>query len=181
MERHERVWELLARWITEDDATIIRAVVYTFHALIAHPWRAGRIFLAGDAAHQMPPFLGQGMCAGIRDVNNLAWKLDLVRRGIAADSLFDTYQTERAPHVRTIIERAVRAGRIIQTTDPEVAARRDEMFRAAEERSIAIGQEGGTIESRMPPLTGGVLSSAAPAGQIFPQSRVTTPAATRSC
>jgi hypothetical protein len=124
----------------------------------------------------MPPFLGQGMCAGIRDVYNLAWKLDLVRRGLAGDPLFDTYQAERAPHVRTIIERAVRAGRIIQTTDPEVAARRDEMFRAAEEKSITIGQEGGPIESRMPALTDGVLSSAALAGQLFPQSRVTTAA-----
>jgi 3-(3-hydroxy-phenyl)propionate hydroxylase len=174
MERHERVWELLAPWITKDDATIIRSVVYTFHALIVRPWRDRRIFLAGDAAHQMPPFLGQGMCAGIRDVNNLAWKLDLVRRGIAADALFDTYQTERAPHVRTIIERAVRAGRIIQTTDREVAARRDQMLRAEQEKSITIGQDGGLIESRMPALTGGVLSAAGPAGQIFPQSRVTT-------
>ena len=74
---------MLSDWISPDDAEIIRAVVYSFHAVIAKEYRRGRVFLAGDAAHQMPPFLGQGMCAGIRDVANLIWKLDMVRQGTA--------------------------------------------------------------------------------------------------
>jgi 3-(3-hydroxy-phenyl)propionate hydroxylase len=174
MEQPQRVRELIAPWVSDDDVEVIRAVVYSFHALIAHGWRNERLFLAGDAAHQMPPFLGQGMCAGIRDVNNLAWKLGLVRGGIAEDCLLDSYDTERAPHVRAIIQRAVQAGRIIQTTDPAVAHRRDEAFREAGGKGVAIGEEGGPIESRMPALVGGVIHGPSPAGQLFPQSRVTT-------
>ena len=83
MERPQRVWELLSPWITPEDAEVVRAVVYSFHSLAARRWRDRRIFIAGDAAHQMPPFLGQGMCSGIRDVANLAWKLQLVVKGLA--------------------------------------------------------------------------------------------------
>ena len=75
--------------------------------------RAGRVFLAGDAAHQMPPFLGQGMCSGIRDAVSLAWRLDLVERGVAGDSLLDTYDAERRPHAAAIVEHAVDTGRLI--------------------------------------------------------------------
>jgi 3-(3-hydroxy-phenyl)propionate hydroxylase len=104
--------------------------VYTFHGLVADQWRQGRVLLAGDAAHQMPPFLGQGMCSGMRDAANLAWKLDAVVHG-ADPALLDTYQAERAPHVRSIIESAVGFGRLICTTDPTVAAGRDESMLAA--------------------------------------------------
>ena len=96
----------------------------------------GRVFLLGDAAHQMPPFLGQGMCAGIRDAQNLAWKLDLVRAGIAGEAIFDTYYEERAPHVEAIIERAVNAGLIIQTTDRSVAEARNRMFAEATPKDV---------------------------------------------
>jgi 3-(3-hydroxy-phenyl)propionate hydroxylase len=75
MEEPAQVWRLLARWIKPDDATLWRAASYRFHALVAREWRRGRVFLAGDAAHQQPPFIGQGMCQGIRDVGNLVWKL----------------------------------------------------------------------------------------------------------
>ncbi|HKP75509.1 MAG TPA: bifunctional 3-(3-hydroxy-phenyl)propionate/3-hydroxycinnamic acid hydroxylase, partial [Longimicrobiaceae bacterium] len=98
------VRERLARWLQPDDYEVERAAVYTFHALVADRWRRGPLLIAGDAAHQMPPFLGQGMCAGIRDAANLAWKLELVARGVASPSLLDTYQAEREPHVRRIIE-----------------------------------------------------------------------------
>jgi 3-(3-hydroxy-phenyl)propionate hydroxylase len=130
MERPERVRELLARFVSPDDVAIVRAVVYTFHALVVQPWRRGRVFLLGDAAHQMPPFLGQGMCSGVRDAANLAWKLDAVLAGGAGEDHLDTYQAEREPHVRAIIDEAVALGRVICTLDPEVAAGRDAAMRA---------------------------------------------------
>jgi len=110
-----KVWELLSRWITPDDAEIERAAVYTFHSVIAQQWRSGRLLLAGDSAHQTPPFLGQGMCAGIRDAANLAWKLAAVLREHANETLLDTYQSERLPHVREFIALAVRLGGLINT------------------------------------------------------------------
>ncbi|MFM7615903.1 MAG: bifunctional 3-(3-hydroxy-phenyl)propionate/3-hydroxycinnamic acid hydroxylase [Actinomycetes bacterium] len=125
METPERIRDLIGPWIDPDRVEVIRSAVYSFHALIATGWRAGRLLLAGDAAHQMPPFLGQGMCAGIRDAANLEWKLTRVLRGSSDPAILDTYETERAPHVRSFIETAVAAGRIIQTTDPEEAAMRD--------------------------------------------------------
>lgn len=132
LQRPERTRELLSTWLDPDRVTVERAAVYTFHGLVAREWRAGRILLAGDAAHQMPPFLGQGMCSGMRDAANLAWKLaEVLRRGTPW-SLLDSYQAEREPHVRTIVETAITFGRIICTTDPDVAAERDAGFRAAD-------------------------------------------------
>lgn len=122
----ERIYELLAPWhIDPAKSKIERAVVYTFHSAIATCWRRGRLLLAGDAAHQMPPFLGQGMCSGLRDAANLAWKLRDVLSGRAPDSLLDSYESERMEHVRAFIELAVELGGVIQTTDPEKARRRD--------------------------------------------------------
>jgi 3-(3-hydroxy-phenyl)propionate hydroxylase len=92
---------------------------------VARGWRQGRLLIAGDAAHQTPPFMGQGMCAGIRDVVNLAWKLADVVRGDASPDLLASYESERSPHVREFIETAVRLGGIIQATDPEFVRRRD--------------------------------------------------------
>jgi 3-(3-hydroxy-phenyl)propionate hydroxylase len=111
----ERIWPLLSRWVTPQDGAIERAAVYTFHSVVAECWRRGRLLLAGDSAHQTPPFLGQGMCAGIRDASNLAWKLADVVAGRASDRLLDSYERERSPHVREYIERAVRLGGIINT------------------------------------------------------------------
>lgn len=116
-----RVWELLSPWLKADEAEIERAAIYTFHSVIAQQWRSGRLLLAGDSAHQTPPFLGQGMCAGIRDAANLAWKLHYVLRGKAAASLLDTYQSERTPHVREFIELAIRLGGLINTKAVEAA------------------------------------------------------------
>ncbi|MBX3000395.1 MAG: bifunctional 3-(3-hydroxy-phenyl)propionate/3-hydroxycinnamic acid hydroxylase [Caldilineaceae bacterium] len=130
MVRPERVRALLAAHVA-DAVEIERAAVYTFHALLADRWRDNRVFLLGDAAHQMPPFLGQGMCAGIRDAHNLAWKLDRVLRGIAPTALLDTYQSERRPHVAQIIHMARLAGGIIQTRRRGSAILRDGLLRAA--------------------------------------------------
>ena len=125
---HDDVWQRVSRWISPDDAELIRVAPYTFRSTVATSWRSGRVLLAGDAAHQMPPFLGQGMCSGIRDAHNLAWKLDLILRGLAGEKLLDSYQDERSPHVRTIIERAVELGRIQTVRDREAARRRDEQL-----------------------------------------------------
>ena len=108
-----RIWELLEGWLTPDDAELIRAVVYRFHATVAESMRDGRVFLAGDAAHQMPPFLGQGLCSGVRDAANLAWKLRLAESGAAGDALLDTYSTERLPHAAGVVAHAVDTGRLI--------------------------------------------------------------------
>ena len=122
----KRIYELLKPWnIDPASSTIERAVVYTFHSALSTKWRHDRLLLAGNSAHQMPPFLGQGMCSGLRDAANLAWKLRDVIGGRAPESLLDTYETERKEHVRAYIELAVELGGVIQTTDPEEARQRD--------------------------------------------------------
>jgi 3-(3-hydroxy-phenyl)propionate hydroxylase len=121
----DSVWRQLKPWLTPQQAHIERSVVYTFRAALADRWRRGRILLAGDAAHQTPPFLGQGLCAGIRDAANLAWKLSWVLKGLASQSLLDSYQQEQGPHVRAFIHEALRIGKII-VTDSDAAARRDQ-------------------------------------------------------
>jgi len=119
-------WKLLGAWgVRPDNATLERHAVYTFRARWAESWRRGRVLLAGDAAHLMPPFAGQGMCSGLRDAANLAWKLDLVLAGRAGDTLLDTYGSERAPHARATIDFSVALGRVICIADPREAAERD--------------------------------------------------------
>jgi 3-(3-hydroxy-phenyl)propionate hydroxylase len=156
MMQPDALWATLSRWIRPGDATLVRHAIYTFHALIADRWRDRRVLLAGDSAHQTPPFLGQGMCAGVRDASNLAWKLDLVLRGADA-GLLDSYQSERASHVLEYIRTAVRLGSIIQTTDPKVAAQRDRQF-----------VEGGPQEivNLAPPLGPGLHHGAGAAGTL---------------
>ena len=116
----EFIWEKLARWITPEDAQLERKAVYEFRSCVSETWRKGRCFLAGDAAHQMPPFMGQGMCAGIRDASNLAWKLRRVLSGEVApahaNDLMDSYGTERQKNVRQFIELTVRLGKLINQT-----------------------------------------------------------------
>ncbi|WP_249158626.1 bifunctional 3-(3-hydroxy-phenyl)propionate/3-hydroxycinnamic acid hydroxylase [Bradyrhizobium jicamae] len=177
MERPEQVWRLLARWLTPEDATLWRAASYRFHALVAETWRDGRIFLAGDAAHQQPPFIGQGMCQGIRDVANLAWKLEQVLRGQSSDALLDTYQDERSAHVRELTGRIKAIGHVICERDPDAAAARDARILA----------EGGgtprtiTRQEIVPPLAHGLLATAAHAanGTLFPQPWLRTEAGRR--
>lgn len=157
--RPENVWPLLSRWVTPDDATLERPAVYTFHSVVARGWRRGRLLIAGDAAHQTPPFMGQGMCAGVRDVANLAWKLADVLQGVAPESLLDSYETERSPHVREFIETAVRLGGIIQATDPAVVARRNAEMTARPQ----------VFTTPQPALGPGAHDGGAVAGRIAPQ------------
>jgi len=156
-------WPMMARWVGPEDAALERAAVYTFHSVVQEGWRKGRLLLAGDSCHQTPPFLGQGMCAGLRDAANLAWKLAAVIKGSANESLLDTYESERLPHVRTFIELAVRLGAVLQETDLAAAAARDRRFASgAEIFDFPQPQLGPGCRSDGPP----------PVGTIFPQPRL---------
>jgi 2-polyprenyl-6-methoxyphenol hydroxylase-like FAD-dependent oxidoreductase len=154
-ERPETAWRLLGeQGIGPDDVEIVRQLVYTFEARTATRWRRGRAFLIGDAAHTMPPFMGQGMCSGMRDAKNLAWKLDLVLRGLAPDELLDTYETERRPHAHDWTVISLEAGKVPCTTDPAAARERDARFRAGWRPPMPD----------FPRLTGGVLALDAAGG-----------------
>jgi 3-(3-hydroxy-phenyl)propionate hydroxylase len=170
----EQTWRLLSRWITPHDGELWRQSSYRFHALVAHEWRQGRVFLAGDAAHMQPPFLGQGMCQGIRDVVNLAWKLDTVKDRPWHDPLtrriMDTYGAERRAHVRELTQRIKKIGEVICERDITRARARDAQLLAA---------CGGVVpdtprQDVLPPLEVGMLSRtpSTARGTLFPQPRL---------
>jgi 2-polyprenyl-6-methoxyphenol hydroxylase-like FAD-dependent oxidoreductase len=168
LERPETAWKLLAKQgIGPDDVEIIRQLVYTFEARIATHWKKGRAFLMGDAAHTMPPFMGQGMCSGMRDAKNLAWKLDLVLRGVAPEELLETYHPERYPHTYDWTVISLEAGKVPCTLDPEEARKRDELFRSGWLPPMP----------NFPQMTAGILHRdadgklAGPAGQLGLQGR----------
>jgi 2-polyprenyl-6-methoxyphenol hydroxylase-like FAD-dependent oxidoreductase len=161
--KHEGVWQRVGGYLTKDDAEIIRVANYVFRSRIVEQWRHGRVFLAGDAAHEMPPFLAQGMCSGIRDAHNLAWKFGLVLAGRADDALLDTYQPEREPHVRFITEKAIELGRVQTMRDPVKARERDERLFA--KRRAHQGPE----KLRYPGISAGLVTGS---GEFFPQGRV---------
>lgn len=156
--------QLLRRWLAPEDYVIERAATYEFHGLVADRWRRGHLFIAGDAAHQMPPFLGQGMCAGVRDAANLEWKLDLVLKGVARESLLDTYASERIHHVRLVVEDDIKLGALIQTTSIEGARMRDAM-------ALHHGKPT-TLTPKWYPIGDGLCAPAAPARLPFPQPRL---------
>src|SRR5438552_8106143 len=160
-------WRLLEPWALHPaNATLERHAVYPFQARCVDGWWTGRMLLAGDAAHQMPPFAGQGMCSGIRDAANLAWKLDLVLAGKAPHRLLDTYATERVPHVSMVIDFSMQLGKVICIADPSEAAARDAMMTAAVDSGQIVAA---------PPLgigPGMLLDGDPRAGQLFVQGRV---------
>ncbi len=128
----ETAWKLLERWgATPANATLERHTVWRFNARWSDPWRHRRALIAGDAAHLMPPFAGQGMCAGLRDAYNLGWRLDLVLRGISGGDLLDGYGTERSGHVQHFIQLSLAIGKAVCITDPLAAKARDDAMRAA--------------------------------------------------
>jgi 3-(3-hydroxy-phenyl)propionate hydroxylase len=170
----EQTWQLLSRWLTPEDGTLWRQASYRFHALVAKQWRQGRVFLAGDAAHMQPPFLGQGMCQGIRDVANLGWKLAAVLQGdvegASADALLDSYGAERQAHVRELTSRIKSVGAVICERDPAKARERDARL---------LQDCGGTVRDTprqdiLPRLECGLLSDqpSAARGSLFPQPRL---------
>ncbi|MFG2674747.1 bifunctional 3-(3-hydroxy-phenyl)propionate/3-hydroxycinnamic acid hydroxylase [Streptomyces sp. NPDC048445] len=171
----DTAWKLLEPWgRTPDNTTIERHTVYTFQARWVDRWREGRLILAGDAAHQMPPFAGQGMCSGMRDAINLAWKLGLVLDGRADATLLDTYTSERAEHVQHAIGTSMALGEVICVLDHDAAMARDR-------RMIAAGADPQhALPPTPPPVLGdGVLqrapdgSRARNVGHLTPQYEVT--------
>jgi 3-(3-hydroxy-phenyl)propionate hydroxylase len=170
----ERTWAFLARWLTPADGTLWRQASYRFHALVATQWRKDRVFLAGDAAHMQPPFLGQGMCQGIRDVANLSWKLAAVLRGevrgAAAEALLDSYGIERKAHVRELTSRIKGVGAVICERDAAKARARDARM---------LAECGGVVKDTprqdiLPRLEGGFLAADETGGRgtLFPQPRL---------
>lgn len=175
MAQDSETWKLLSRWLTPQDGELWRQASYRFHALVANQWRKERVFLAGDAAHMQPPFLGQGMCQGVRDAANLAWKLGAVLqgevRGQAAQDLLDSYGTERNAHVSELTRRIKAVGAVICERDPGRARARDAQL---------LADCGGQVRDTprqdiLPRLEPGFLSAQTHAarGTLFPQPWLT--------
>jgi len=125
MEDPATVRAFLGRHIDVDKVEVLRRLVYTFNALIAERWRVGRVLLAGDAAHMTPQFMGQGMSSGVRDAYNLAWKLDAILRDRADERLIDTYESERKPHAKEMIDVSVRMKEFVSQPNPVKAMLRN--------------------------------------------------------
>ncbi len=165
MMREENVATLVGAWMKDVPHKIVRAATYRFHGLVAEQWQVGRVFLAGDAAHQTPPFFGQGMCHGLRDVANLAWKMAAIVNDDANEDILSTYQPERDPHVRGVIGAAVAAGRYICELDQAKAAERDASIRAQ-----SAQKQGETAADLIPAISTGFVAQGTPAaGQRFIQ------------
>ena len=149
----QAIRRVLSEFVVTDALELCRHAVYRFHALVVHEWRFGRVFLMGDAAHQMPPFLGQGLCAAIRDAVNLVWKMDAVERLGASPQLLDTYGEERKPHVRTIVRHAKSFGLIIGELDEAAARERDAQLMD----EMAAGKAETVRQKFIPGLQGGLI------------------------
>lgn len=145
MEQPETVRMLLSKFVNPDDFEIKRKLVYTFNALVANQWRDKRVFLAGDAAHMTPQFMGQGASSGIRDAGNLGWKLSAVLNGQAGDKLLDSYESERRDHAKAMIQGSVLLKDIVSITNPVVGKIRDGVIKGvlATPKLKEWGQEGG--------------------------------------
>lgn len=156
-------WELLAPWgLQHGEADLVRHAVYRFHALVVDGWRGGpdgRVLLAGDAAHQMPPFMGQGMCSGIRDAVDLAWKLVAVQRGDAGADLLDTYEIERRPHVEEVTRLSIEAGQLLGVLAEDLATG----------RPLRLPDPAPADPTRWSRLPGLELGAPFPVGHLLPQ------------
>ena len=177
----ETIHRRLAPFVDTTQIDIWRSATYRFHALLAGQWRRGRVFLAGDAAHQMPPFMAQGLCSGIRDAGNLGWKLAAVLRDGRRSSLLDSYQTERKPHIRQLVATTKAMGEIIGELDWDAARRRDEALG----REVDLGLAETRRQKFIPDLTDGLIARdsdgrpSSGSGSLFVQPWVTVPDGTR--
>ncbi|RDH13655.1 bifunctional 3-(3-hydroxy-phenyl)propionate/3-hydroxycinnamic acid hydroxylase [Tsukamurella pulmonis] len=125
------VRRLIGRYVDVDEVTVKRRLVYTFNAVIADRWREGRILLAGDAAHMTPQFIGQGMNAGVRDADNLSWKLQAILQHGASPAILDTYESERRPHAKAMIDLSVFNKSLVSVQSQALARSRDVALRTA--------------------------------------------------
>ena len=144
MEDPATVRRLLAQYVDVDKVEVLRRLVYTFNALVAERWRDGRVLLAGDAAHMTPQFMGQGMSSGVRDAHNLAWKLEAVLRKGADPKLIDTYETERKPHAKEMIDISVKMKDFVSIANPFLAGLRNVAI-----RTLAMTPSVSTISGRV--------------------------------
>ena len=128
---HELIARLVKPWREISPADVERSVIYTFNGVVADTWRQGRVFLAGDAAHMMPPFAGQGLNTGLRDVANLTWKLAHHLAGRLSEAGLDSYEAERRPHAAASVRLSERLGRVVHSTSHRMAASRDRQIGAA--------------------------------------------------
>ena len=178
-EAPEFIRRMLAQLVPHPERVdIIRHRVYTHHSRIAGAFRKGRLMLAGDAAHLMPVWQGQGYNSGIRDAANLGWKLAAVVNGHAEDALLDTYDVERRKHARAMIDLSTLVGRVISPTNRRVAALRDRVIHAA---SVVPTLKRYILEMRFKPMPrykeGAVVNAgeeSSPTGTLFIQPRVDT-------
>lgn len=167
---------LLAPHTDTDKVSIFRKCVYGFSAVVAERFRQGRVFLAGDAAHMTPPFAGQGLNAGVRDVRNLAWKLARVVQGSLPVTLLDTYDQERRKAARAMVDLAVSLGEQIQPTDTAVAAQRDALFAELNNDPVAAAQFGRDVVAPLHDirLEEGWFAAQHAGGRMLPQPAVET-------
>ncbi|MGY1875652.1 bifunctional 3-(3-hydroxy-phenyl)propionate/3-hydroxycinnamic acid hydroxylase MhpA [Nocardia gipuzkoensis] len=125
MEDAETVRRHIARFVDPDEVQVLRKLVYTFNAVVADRWRDGRILIAGDAAHMTPQFIGQGMNSGVRDADNLSWKLTAIIEHGAAPQILDSYESERRPHAEAMIDLSVLNKKLVSIDNKVLAAARD--------------------------------------------------------
>jgi 3-(3-hydroxy-phenyl)propionate hydroxylase/flavoprotein hydroxylase len=174
----DNVWRRLNRpeGATPNDLQLVRVAAYKFQSLYARRWRVGRVFLAGDAAHQMPPFLAQGLCSGFRDAHNLAWKLDLVLRSKASPAFLDSYMAERGPNARATIVESMRVGQHVNERDPEKVRQRDAQLMAMQAEKERTGGAKQLIAFRVPGFETGYIARPGPSirgrGDSLVQGRV---------
>jgi len=157
------IWNFLKPWLKKKEARMERKTIYTFQSALARTWKKGRIFLAGDAAHLMPPFMGQGMCAGIRDVSNLSWKISHCLKNNHSDKLLNTYQSERYSNVKEYVSTTMRMGSFINAVSSTKIT-----------KNISSNKEGVKSMKSIKPKLGKGLGKANDKlrGKIFPQFKL---------